>query len=94
MELPQSELIWERPCSHRRGRCDWERSCAEAMLAREPLAFTGNLRVERIGMETCAGAHFLGRALRAQGHDVRLMQAQYVKPYVACGCRWLTLPPA
>jgi transposase len=46
------------------------------------LAFTGNLRVERIGMEACAGAHFLGRALREQGHDVRLMPAQYVKPYV------------
>ena len=26
--------------------------------------------------------HFLGRALRAQGHNVRLMPAQYVKPYV------------
>jgi transposase len=27
-------------------------------------------------------AHFLGRALREQGHEVRLMPAQYVKPYV------------
>jgi transposase len=33
-------------------------------------------------MEACGGAHFLGRALRAQGHEVRLMPAQYVKPYV------------
>jgi transposase len=40
------------------------------------------LRVHRIGMEACAGAHFLGRALCEQGHDVRLMPAQYVKPYV------------
>src|SRR6201997_3120191 len=46
------------------------------------LHFTANLRVERIGMEACAGSHFLGRALREQGHDVRLMPAQYVKPYV------------
>jgi len=38
--------------------------------------------VKLIGMEACSGAHFLGRALRAQGHDVRLMPAQYVKPYV------------
>ena len=30
-------------------------------------------------MEACSGAHFLGKALRAQGHDVRLMPAQYVK---------------
>jgi len=46
------------------------------------LAFTANVQAQLIGMEACSGAHFLGRALRAQGHDVRLMPAQYVKPYV------------
>ena len=46
------------------------------------LHYTANLRVELIGMEACGGAHFLGRALREQGHEVRLMPAQYVKPYV------------
>ncbi len=46
------------------------------------LHFTANLHVRLIGMESCGGAHFLGRALREQGHDVRLMPAQYVKPYV------------
>jgi transposase len=37
------------------------------------LRFTANLRVRLIGMEACAGAHYLGRALREQGHQVRLM---------------------
>jgi transposase len=46
------------------------------------LNFTANMQVRLIGMEACSGAHFLGRALRAQGHEVRLMPAQYVKPYV------------
>ena len=46
------------------------------------LHFTANLRVKLIGMEACGGAHFLGRALQEQGHEVRLMPAQYVKPYV------------
>ncbi|MGB8479560.1 MAG: IS110 family transposase [Acidobacteriaceae bacterium] len=46
------------------------------------LHFTANLKVDLIGMEACGGAHFLGRALREQGHEVRLMPAQYVKPYV------------
>ena len=46
------------------------------------LQFTANLRARLIGMEACGGAHFLGRALREQGHDVRLMPAQYIKPYV------------
>src|SRR6202035_2619671 len=33
-------------------------------------------------MESCSGSHFLGRALREQGHEARLIPAQYVKPYV------------
>ena len=52
--------------------------CSRSQL----LAFTANVQVQLIGMEACSGAHFLGRALRAQGHEVRLMPAQYVKPYV------------
>jgi len=46
------------------------------------LAFTANLQVDLMGMESCSGSHFLGRALPEQGHQVRLMPAQYVKPYV------------
>jgi transposase len=46
------------------------------------LRFMANRPVCLIGMEACGGSHFLGRALREQGHDVRLMPAQYVKPYV------------
>jgi transposase len=46
------------------------------------LQFTANLQVGLIGMEACCGSHFLGRALREQGHEVRLMAARYVKPYV------------
>ncbi|MGB8601216.1 MAG: IS110 family transposase [Rhizomicrobium sp.] len=46
------------------------------------LRFTANLKVALIGMEACGGAHFLGRALREQGHEVRLIPAQYVKPFV------------
>ena len=46
------------------------------------LAFTANMQASLIGMEACSGAHFLGRALRKQGHDVRLIAAQFVKPFV------------
>ncbi len=35
-----------------------------------------------IGMEACSGAHHIGRQLEALGHDVRLMPAQYVKPFL------------
>ena len=46
------------------------------------LAYTANLPCSLIGMEACSGAHFLGAKLREQGHDVRLIPAQFVKPYV------------
>jgi len=46
------------------------------------IVFTANMQSSLIGMEACAGAHFLGRALRAQGHDVKLIPAQFVKPFV------------
>jgi len=37
------------------------------------ITFTANLQTSLIGLEACSGAHFLGRALRAQGHDVKLI---------------------
>jgi transposase len=35
-----------------------------------------------IGMEASCGCHHVGRSLTAFGHDVRLIPAQFVKPYV------------
>lgn len=35
-----------------------------------------------IGIETCGTAHYWGRSLRALGHEVRLIPAAYVKPFV------------
>jgi len=46
------------------------------------ITFTANLQTCLIGMEACSGAHFLGRTLRQQGHDVKLIAAQFVKPFV------------
>src|SRR6201984_2071335 len=61
-----------------RGEVVVRKKCSRTQLLR----FTSNLRKCLIGMEACGGSHFLGRALREQGHDVGLMPAQYVKPYV------------
>ena len=35
-----------------------------------------------MAMEACCGAHHLGRILRDQRHEVRLMSPEYVRPYV------------
>jgi hypothetical protein len=45
------------------------------------LHFTSNKQQMLIGMEACDGAHFLSRALRTEGHDARLMPAQFVKAF-------------
>lgn len=52
-------------------------------LRREQVsAFFANLPPCLIGMESCASSHHWARLLRAQGHDVRLIAPQFVKPYV------------
>jgi transposase len=38
-----------------------------------------------VGIEACNTSHYWARELMALGHDVRLMPAQYVKPYVKRG---------
>jgi transposase len=35
-----------------------------------------------VAIEACCGAHHMGRTLSAQGHEVRLMSPEYVRPYV------------
>ncbi len=44
--------------------------------------FVGKLPPCIVAMEACCGAHHLGRLFAAQGHDVRLMSPEYVRPYV------------
>ncbi len=46
------------------------------------LLFTANLPTCLIGMEACCGSHMLGTRLAEQGHQVRLIPAQFVKPFV------------
>jgi len=49
------------------------------------LKFFAKLPPCLVGMEACASSHHWARQLIALGHDVRLMPAQYVKPYVKRG---------
>src|ERR1700733_4812927 len=45
-------------------------------------AFAEQLPSCLVAMEACCGAHHLGRLLLRQGHQVRLMSPEYVRPYV------------
>src|SRR5689334_20208965 len=51
----------------------------------EVLAFFGSLPRSLIGIEACGTAHYWAREIMALGHEMRLMPASYVKPYVKRG---------
>ena len=61
-----------------RGAIVWQLKCSRAQLERR----LANIPSCVIGMEACSGAHYIARQLAALGHDVRLMPAQYVKPFL------------
>ncbi len=46
------------------------------------LAWFANLPPSLVGMEACASAHYWARTLKAQGHQIKLIPPQYVKPFV------------
>src|SRR5215216_7454344 len=53
------------------------RLCRESVIK-----FAASLPPCLCAMEACCGAHHLGRLLVEQGHEVRLMSPEYVRPYV------------
>src|SRR6266566_288128 len=46
------------------------------------LKLVAELKPDIVAMEACGGAHHLGRLLRDEGFEVRLMSPEYVRPYV------------
>ena len=53
-----------------------------SMRRQTVLGFAAKLPACAVAMEACCGAHHLGRLLAAQGHTVKLMSPEYVRPYV------------
>jgi len=46
------------------------------------LEYFANLPACVVGIEACGGAQYWARELKASGHDVRLMNPRYVKPFL------------
>jgi transposase len=61
-----------------RGRIVLRRKIARGQLQ----SCLANVPACLIGMEACTGAHHVGRQLAALGHDVHLLPARYVKPFL------------
>jgi len=49
---------------------------------RDLLMFMSTIRPCLVGMESCCGSHYWARKFTECGHTVKLIPAQYVKPYV------------
>ena len=65
------------------GLDDIGRVVVRRRVRRETLvALAANLPPCIVAMEACCGAHHLGRLFAAQGHTVKLMSPEYVRPYV------------
>ena len=78
---------WDRPGQEQLQRRGSGRHRSRGPAAAPALATASSgLRRELpacvVAMEACCGAHHLGRVLREQGHEVRLMSPEYVQPYV------------
>jgi transposase len=56
-----------------------------SLRRRQVMHFFGKLEPCLIGMEACGTSHFWAREIAKLGHEVKLMPAIYVKPYVKRG---------
>ena len=72
------KTIFHLVAQDERGNIVVRKRCSRIQL----LTYTANLPSCLIGMEACPGAHFLAAKLTAQGHQVRLIPAQFVRPFV------------
>jgi transposase len=83
MEISTIGIDIGKSCFHvvgfdARGAIVMRRRCSRTQLIQE----LANVSPCVVGMEACCGAHHLGRILATQGHAVRLIPPQYVKPFV------------
>jgi transposase len=62
--------------------CNEKVVCRRKLARKDFLLFFSKVSPCLIGMEACASAHHWARELGKLGHEVRLMPAVYVKPYV------------
>ncbi len=60
------------------GRVIWNKQMNRAKLA----SFMQQLNLVTVAMESCATSNYWARVFQEQGHEVKLIHPQYVKPFV------------
>jgi transposase len=56
--------------------------CRRQLKRAEVAEFFANCEPSVVAMEACGSAHYWGRKLAGYGHEVRLIAAQFVRPFV------------
>jgi transposase len=56
--------------------------CRRQLKRSEVLEFFANREAGVVAMEACGSAHYWARKLAAMGHEVKLIAAQFVRPFV------------
>ena len=56
--------------------------CRRQLKRSEVVEFFANREAGVVGMEACGSAHYWARKLTALGHEVKLIAAQFVRPFV------------
>ena len=79
--LDIAKRMFQAHCVDAAGKAVLRRKLGRA----EVLGFFKNLPPYLVGIEACGTAHHWAREIKALGHEVRLMPARYVKPYVKRG---------
>jgi len=76
--LDLAKQVFHVVCCDERGKV-----MGRKMLRRsQVLEYFANLSALRVGMESCASAHYWARKLQGMGHEVKLLPPQFVKPFV------------
>ncbi len=79
--LDLAKLVFQAHGSDAEGNTLFNRKLRRA----DVLRFFAKLPPCLVGMEACGSAHYWAREISAFGHEVRLIPAQYVKPFVKRG---------
>ena len=78
MGIDLAKIVYQIHGVDERGKVAVRKQLKRAEMA----SYFANLAPCLIGMEACGSAHHWARKLEAQGHTVKLMAPQFVKPYV------------
>jgi transposase len=76
--LDLAKNVFHVVCCDERGKIVKKRKLRRSQV----LSYFVQMPVCRVGMEACGGAHYWAREIERLGHEVKLIAAQHVKPYV------------